>query len=259
MSTQITLPSLFHLSSEHEVAASVPELRACIEAEDVAMVRGLVPESAARSVMDRVHAGFSASDDTKVDHKCRVSDPRLIPNYQRLMLGEFGDSETQRSFFVRMMYSPLWNEDRWGMHASFRKLIALRNHLYGVESDFCLDGPHGTTYTLSRLHHYPSGGGFLNSHRDEVAAGVPAAAGLHGYIQVLLVLTEKGTDFHSGGGYFVRDGERVHYEDFTRPGDILIYNGRTLHGVSTVDPDAPTDLTSSAGRYSATVTLYRTR
>jgi hypothetical protein len=128
-----------------------------------------------------------------------------------------------------------------------------------VEPEFCVNGPQAGVYTLSRVHQYPTGGGFLKSHVDATAAAVPGHADLEGFVQVLMVMSERGTDFEAGGGYYVRDGRRVLYEQETQTGDVLIYNGRTLHGVQAIDPHLPANLASAAGRYTGLVTLYRVR
>ncbi len=258
--TSISLsPTTFDGVDLPDLQQQSASIRDCIQEEDVALLRGWISRAAVDGAMDRLRSGFSLENDTKLDHKSRVTDPRDIPNYQRLMLGEFGATETERSFFVRMFYNPLWNGDQWGLHDTFRRMIRLRNALYDVAPDHCLEAPQNSTYTLSRVHQYPRGGGFLAAHRDTVAAGVPESTGLNGYIQVLLVMSEKGRDFHTGGGYYVKHGERILYEEFTQPGDVLVYNGQTLHGVETVDPQEETNLASAHGRYSATVTLYQPR
>ncbi len=254
----MTTPPTFHLRTLDDVRDRT-DLQLCLEREDVLLIRGLFAPQAVRTALARLQDGFSADRDTKVDHKSRVARPRDVPSYQRLMVGEFGDGEANRSFFMRVFYSPMWNPDPWGMRPLFRRLTILRNLLQQVRPDLCLDGPEDDIYTLSRIHHYPAGGGFLGGHRDSVAMGVPSSSGIRGYIQVLLVMSRKGEDFQSGGGYYVKDGRRVFYESFTQPGDVVVYNGRTLHGVQTIDPQAPTDLASPAGRYSAVVTLYRLR
>ena len=222
-------------------------------------MRGLVSEEECRQGLERLGARFDPGADSLVDHKSRAPEPLAIPNYQRLMMGEWGEAETQHSFWMRLFYNPLWNEDCYGMHSVFRRLVRLRNLVQDTREDYCLEGPESGIYTLSRIHQYPAGGGFLASHRDSVAARVPITGGLSDYFQVLLVMSRRGQDFTQGGGYWIQDGRRVLYEDFCEPGDVLIYNSQTLHGVACVDPHLPADLSSLADRYSATVTLYRQR
>jgi hypothetical protein len=83
-----------------------------------------------------------------------------------------------------------------------------------------------------------------------------AEAGL-GYYQPLLLLTEKGQDF-TGGGAYVDVGEtRLFYEDGCCAGDVVVYDGRSMHGVSDIDPLEPLDLVRFTGRAVALASLFR--
>ena len=139
MSTATVNPTLFEIADLDEFRAELGQLATCVESEDVALVRGLVSTELVREVLGRIANTFTTAADSTVDFKSHVRDPREIPNYQRLTLGE----------------------------------------------------------------------------------------------------------------------NRVLYEEFTAPGDILIYNGRTTQGVQTIDPHVLPELGLPGGRYSATVTLYR--
>lgn len=249
------------LDSERGVA----EILAVLAAEDVAAVRGLVTPAETRTGLSRLREAFRPEADTREDLKSRVRAPAEVPNYQRLMLGELGTGERNRTFFMRVFNNPAWRPDLYGMRSVFARLARARNRLQGAPEDFCVERPEGATYTLSRIHQFPAGGGFLGEHADSVAARVPLDAGLARtgpepvYVQLLLVMSRPGEDFEQGGGYYVRGDRRIFYERYTEPGDVLLYNGRTRHGVGAVDPHRPVDLTSPAGRYSALVTLYRVR
>ena len=48
-------------------------------------------------------------------------------------------------------------------------------------------------------------------------------------------------------------------ENYTKPGDILVYDSRTIHGVNTIDPSKKFIQRSGDGRYSGLVTLYKFR
>ena len=54
-----------------------------------------------------------------------------------------------------------------------------------------------------------------------------------------------------------RDGARFYYEDHCALGDVMIYDGTTVHGVGDVDPMAPLDLARFTGRVVAFASLYR--
>lgn len=257
--TPVAAPRLFPVPSVEEFAHARDAVIETLASDDVALLRGLVDPEDVRRGLDRIAGSMSRENDSLIDHKSRVERPGDVPNYQRFMLGEHGEGEAHRSMCMRIFHNPSWNGDEWGMKETFHTMARIRNALYGVDSEYCIEEPDGDVYSLFRVHQYPAGGGFLAPHRDSVASAVPDAAGLTGYVQLLLVMSRKGEDFEQGGGFYYRGEERVLYEDYAQPGDILLYNGQTLHGVQTVDPYTTFDPDSAAGRYSATCTLYRVR
>ncbi|MEO0650448.1 MAG: hypothetical protein AAFZ65_07205 [Planctomycetota bacterium] len=235
------------------------ELLAVLDAEQAVGIRGLVEPARVRQALVRLAQRFTPADDTKTDLKSGASRPRDVPNYQRLMLGGHGEGDRNRTYFMRVFNNPAWADDLYGMRPVFASMARLRNRLQGSPDGYCVEAPEAEVYTLSRIHQFPRGGGFMGEHADSVAAEVPARASIRNYAQLLLVMSQRGEDFEVGGGYYVRDGRRVFYERWAEPGDVLVYNARTRHGVQAVDPHRPRDLGSTAGRYSGLVTLYRSR
>jgi hypothetical protein len=122
--------------------------------------------------------------------------------------------------------------------------------------DFAVEGTDDRYWTCSRLQQYPAGGGFMVPHRDMYAQAASAETGL-AYYQVLLELTEKGRDFIDGGAYVDLDEERVSYEEHCRTGDVIVYDGRSIHGVADIDPLRPLDLQSLSGRVVGMASLFR--
>ena len=51
--------------------------------------------------------------------------------------------------------------------------------------------------------------------------------------------------------------EHAFYEEVYEIGDLLFYDGRTVHGVQDIDPLEPIDLTSISGRFSAVAPLFK--
>ena len=70
-------------------------------------------------------------------------------------------------------------------------------------------------------------------------------------------MTKKGVDFKSGGGFVMKNDEIVKFEDHCQVGDVVIYSGKTVHGVIDIDPDKFPDLNSSDGRYVGLTTLFK--
>jgi hypothetical protein len=78
------------------------------------------------------------------------------------------------------------------------------------------------------------------------------------YIQLLLILTKPGKDFEKGGAYMVRDnGETIYTEQYAEVGDVVVYDGRTMHGVADIDSHKMLDLTAQTGRLAAFTTIYK--
>jgi hypothetical protein len=93
------------------------------------------------------------------------------------------------------------------------------------------------------IHHYPKGGGYQAEHIDPV--------GPHAHIQTLIVASEFGKDFHSGGLYARQNAtaEKFYVDALTSPGDLVVLSPGIYHGVGEVDPDHPYQWKSNDGRW----------
>lgn len=218
-----------------------------------AAIRGLFPKPEIRAAIAAVRAGF---DPTR-DHPGMGDKPvDVMENFQKVIIGAGAQTNYYVPRFVRVMYNPLWAEDRYGMRATFRRLSQLRNHIQGHRLDYAVDGIEDRLWTAARLQHYPSGGGFFAPHRDAMSGTVTKEAGLRKFIQILVLITERGLDFERGGAYIDTAAGRVDLEAELGSGDVLIYDGRSLHGVADIDPHMKPSLTEPTGRFVALATLY---
>jgi hypothetical protein len=138
----------------------------------------------------------------------------------------------------------------------FRSMIAVRNKLMTVAADFGDDPNRDGFWNACRVHHYPRGGGFMTLHRDEYFPERLADKDKPFY-QLLVLLSRKNTDFFTGGGVVVGfKGKRVDVEIEGGFGAMILYDGRTLHGVEDVDTDQIIDFSRADGRMVALVNLY---
>lgn len=95
----------------------------------------------------------------------------------------------------------------------------------------------------------------MTAHRDSRAA--ENLKGLSdSYIQLVLLLTEKGADYRQGGAYIRRGRDAIDTEAGSLAGDVLVYDGNTLHGVEDIDPDLPFTPSDLRGRAVALATIY---
>ncbi len=79
------------------------------------------------------------------------------------------------------------------------------------------------------------------------------------YLQVLLAMSRRGVDFDLGGAYVDHPRGRLDVEDALQVGDLLVYDGRTTHGVADIDPHRVPDLRRLDGRLVGLVNLYEAR
>lgn len=230
-------------------------LRDTVAARGLAIVRGLIDRDTVRARLTALREAFDVRNDAR--HDPRDTDA-VRRNFQKLQIGANSGVNSRRTLgrFMRVFYNPIFADDIYGLRASFVALARFRNRLYELPSDFAVKGTDDGLWTCARIQQYPSGGGFMVPHRDMYSQVATTDHGLD-YFQVLLLLTEKGTDFHDGGAYVDVGDERVLYEDVCRSGDIVIYDGRSMHGVADIDPLAPLDLTRFNGRAVGLASLFK--
>ena len=186
-----------------------------------------------------------------------TSPESIMDNYQKIVVG----GGSQKSYYIprcaRIAYNPIWSNDIYAMRQHFIKLSRVRNKLLSKPSDYAIESVESDGFwTASRLQQYPSGGGFFMKHRDVVLENHTKEAGLEKFIQILLLITQKGEDFDEGGAFIEIDGVDVNLEDEFGRGDILIYDGRSKHGVADIDPNQLLDFDKVTGRIAALASLY---
>jgi len=219
-----------------------------------ARVTGLVNPADVDRSRELMKRHFRVENDraTTGEHHSEVKD-----NFQKISMGRAQHGGVDRPRFMRCFYNPLWADDIFGMRENFRKVARLRNILGGRDLDFAIDEEEGGMWTAARIHQFPAGGGFMVAHRDTVLPKIYDDKGLGEFFQPVLLVTQKGVDFETGGGFAEVAGERVAYEDYAHKGDVVIYDVSTVHGVDDVDTHKPYRQGTLDGRMSALVTLYK--
>lgn len=155
--------------------------------------------------------------------------------------------------FALVIYNPLLDSDLFHMHRTFERIIAARDIIAGREilrdSDLLPE-----RFNACRIQIYPAGGGFIAEHTD--AKGESNLT--HGpYIEMILLLTQSGIDYKSGGAFVRKDGVELDSEEGAVRGDVIIYDSSSLHGVHDVDSHVPFDASNLRGRAVALATVYR--
>ena len=245
--------NLFEVASPEEI-----DLDAFMRAMDkrtFACIRGLVSPQSMYAAYDRIVQGFDRGKDHPASGQ---SADAVRSNFQKINLG--GESRTASNDdarFFRAFYNPIWAEDIWGLRSGFVQLAKVRNHLAGQPLDFALDKiePNGL-WTAARFHQYPKGGGFFRRHTDYVVKDVADEKSTRFY-QVVLTMSRKGEHFHHGGAFVDIGEKRVVIDDCALMGDIIIYDGRTVHGVEDIDPKSMLDMDTINGRLAGFATLFK--
>ena len=166
------------------------DLGQVLERDSVAFVRGLIDPEEVR----RFKASFERQFDQGADRPGTGETPEEIMGHlQKLSIGGAAQSGVYRPRFFRTIYTPLWGRDRYGFHRIIRETCKLRNHMYGRSLDFAIDDVEDGLWTAARVHHYPSGGGFLVGHRDTVVPRVHEEVGLGHFYQIIIVLSKVKT------------------------------------------------------------------
>ena len=84
---------------------------------------------------------------------------------------------------------------------------------------------------------YRRGGDYLAAHRDDYL------------YQMLLILSEIGSDFETGGNYLLDSHKHVYNEPALKFGDLVMLRSDIVHGVHPIDPHLSVDEQSERGRW----------
>ena len=140
----------------------------------------------------------------------------------------------------------------------FKVMLSVRDRLMRItKPNFGEDAETDRFWNACRIHHYPRGGGFMATHRDTHFPHLIKEQLDKPFYQVSVLLSRKGEDFVSGGGIVQnRQGNTIDLEKAGGFGTMVIFDGRTPHGVDDVDLDQVIDFASPSGRLAAFVNLY---
>ncbi len=228
-----------------------------MERDTFACIRGIISPEEVESAKQKLRERF----DRRNDHPGTGQPPDAVRhNFQKLNVGGErlkGPNDDARLF--RAFYNPIWEEDIYGFRDAFVRMAKVRNVLAGNPIDFATQGIEDNgLWTAARIHQYMAGGGFFRGHTDYVVSDIADEKGTK-FFQLLLLMSDKGPgkDFETGGAFVDIGDERVYLEDHFRPGDLMVYDGRSRHGVEDVDPHLPLDLDVINGRLAAFVTLFK--
>ena len=245
--------NLFEVSRAEDVP--MEDFIEAMERTTFAVIRGIVAPAAMDTAYDRIAARFDRNKDHPASGQAGDA---VRSNFQKINLGgEWCAASHDDARFFRAFYNPIWEEDVWGLRSAFIQLARVRNSLAGERLDFALDRIEDNgLWTAARFHQYPKGGGFFRRHTDYVVKDVADEKSTRFY-QVVLTMSRKGKHFKQGGAFVDVGGQRLCLDDVAEMGDIVVYDGRTVHGVEDIDPKEALDMGTINGRIAGFATLFK--
>jgi hypothetical protein len=139
----------------------------------------------------------------------------------------------------------------------FSFMISVRNRLMRLAPSFGSNPERDRFWNACRIHQYPRGGGFMAMHKDTHFPPIITSELGKPFCQVSVLLSRKNVDFFSGGGFVVdKGGKKIDLESEGGFGSLVLFDGRTFHGVEDVDLDQVIDFSRPDGRLAAFVSLY---
>lgn len=177
--------------------------------------------------------------------------------WRKLAIGGSNGLGYQYAQNLQSIYFDANDKNYPALGSLFTTMIQIRNKLMGVDLSFGSDPERERFWDACRVHHYPRGGGFMATHRDTHFPQVISAEIAKPFYQICVLLSRKNTDFFTGGGV-IYDGnkQRVDLETDAGFGALVLFDGRTYHGVEDVDLDQVIDFSRTDGRLAAFVNLY---
>jgi hypothetical protein len=177
--------------------------------------------------------------------------------WRKLAIGSSNGLGNPYAQNLQSIYFDANDENYPALGALFRFMIAVRNRLMRLDASFGDNPERDRFWNACRVHHYPRGGGFMAMHKDTHFPGVISAQIGKPFYQVSVLLSRKHIDFCSGGGFVINNrDEKIDLEAEGGFGSLILFDGRTYHGVEDVDLDKIIDFSRPDGRLAAFVNLY---
>lgn len=187
----------------------------------------------------------------KFDYKMLRNEP-----WRKMTIGSRNGLNEKISQNLQTIYFHESDRNYPSLSLLFGEMIKVRNKLMRVEEDFGCVPERDKFWNACRIHHYPRGGGFMTLHQDK---HFPNKLEEHDkpFYQMLVLLSRKDVDFFTGGGVVIsRQGQKIDIESEAGFGTMILYDGRTPHGVEDIDLDQVIDFSRTDGRLVAIVNVY---
>ena len=135
-----------------------------------------------------------------------------------------------------------WNKDD-SFRNIFKRLISLRNHLYGIRPKKEIFNYKGNKYiNLPKILHYPNNG-FLGKHIDNSPVQDR---------NFIIVASKKGYDFTKGGLFYEINNKNIEIEKYLKIGDVVCNDYKVKHGVKKISSTR-----KQSGRFSIVLSMHK--
>jgi len=219
-----SMTELFHYVMEHHVA----------------VLRNVFPKEMLRDLRNAAHSWGASTP---------ITPPQTYDdnNYHAIEAGISPRQKTLHSYHGYNFNRPeqLPSELSEKLLTVYEPLLAFQNSLTQKSATFMNDS--AGRRARPQLIQYPRGGGMFGRHLHALE---PQRIGL------ILGLSERGVDFHTGGTHFDVKGADVGSEDVHDIGDMLLFKFDIPHWIVPVDMSQPCDFALPSGRWTA-VLPYR--
>jgi len=135
-----------------------------------------------------------------------------------------------------------WNKDEPNVYDIFSEMLKLYQIINGHrDNKFPHEINNHDVVNRLQIHHYPSGGGYMDNHNDPDI-----------YLNTLAIIymSKYGVDYQTGGLYFIdRNNLEVSVDKLTDIGDMVFAYPTITHGCKPIDSDESINWDYSRGRW----------
>jgi len=189
--------------------------------------------------------------------KFQSIDLRKSPWRKQAIGSRNGSGEPYSQLLQSTYYCPENSQKFPVLNAIFSRIVQVRNELTDMRLDYGNNLECDEFWNACRVHHYPQGGGHMAGHRDTLFPDLLKDFKIP-FLQIMVTLSSRGTDFHTGGGYILDHmNQKIYFETNINPGSLVLFDGNTIHGVDDIDSNELLDFTSMKGRMAMFVNLYK--
>ncbi|GAA5170296.1 hypothetical protein [Viridibacterium curvum] len=243
---------IFQIEDISHLREQTGAIRETVQANGFALIRGIFDRSRIRAFLPTILQYISQ---TEALPSSGVSAEQIRRNCLKWSIGSQSQSQSGIARLMMTIMNPTREPDVLGLRDTFTSLILVRDTLAQREQPLLDDYLPAPKFNGTRLQIYPAGGGFMTRHIDSRAIDNVRDVSAQ-YIQLVLLMTEKGTDYTSGGAFVEVAGEFRDSEANARSGDIVVYDANTMHGVADIDSHKPLDTSGAGARIVALATVY---